>query len=117
MERGGAAVGIRTVDPFGDNVMSEVLPGDHWRDRHDKVKMALHSLCVWARLPVTVEVWGLFSHLISAEALTRMEKGRKRQAIVPDIILEMPIPTGRTSHQLRELKVFSCCQSWYPLGG
>ena len=116
-DRIGAAVGKRTVDMFGDNIMSEVLPGDHWRTRHDKVKMAIHSLCVWARLPVTVEVWGLFSHLIPAQALTRMEKGRKRQAIVPDFRIEMPSPTGGTSHQLAELKVISCCESWYPLGG
>ena len=46
-----------------------------------------------------------------------MEKGRKRQAIVPDFRLELPSPTGGTSNQLAELKVISCCQSWYPLGG
>ena len=66
------------MDIFGDNIMSEILPGDHWRIRHDKMKMAIHSLCVWSRLPVTVEVWGLFAHLIPAEALNRMERGRKR---------------------------------------
>ena len=115
--RVGARVGRRTVDIFGDSIMAEVLPGDHWRIRHDKVKMALHSLCIWARLPVTVEVWGLFNHLIPAEALTRMERGRKRQAIVPDFRLEMPTPTGGTSPQLAELKIVSCCETWYPAGG
>jgi len=30
-------------------------------------------MCSWARVPATVEVWGLFSHLIPAEALSRME--------------------------------------------
>ena len=110
-------VGKKTVDIFGDSIMSEILPGDHWRIRHDKVKMAIHSLCVWARLPVTVEVWGLFSHLIPAEALTRMERGRKRQAIVPDFRLEMPSPTGGSSPQLAELKIISCCETWYPAGG
>ena len=106
-------MGRRTVDKFGDSIMSEVLPGDHWRIRHDKVKMAIHSLRVWARLPVTVEVWGLFSHLIPVQALTRMEKGRRRQVIVPDFRLEMPNPTG---HQLAELKIISCCETWYPVG-
>ena len=115
-DRVGARVGRKTVDIFGDSIMSEILPGDHWRARHDKVKMSIHSLCVWARLPVTVEVWGLFSHLIPAEALTRMEKGRKRQAIVPDFRLEMPIPTGGTRPQLAELKMISCCETWYPAG-
>ena len=84
------------MDIYGDSVMSEILPGDHWRIRHDKVKMAIHSLCVLASLPVTVEVWGLFSHLIPADSLTRMERGRKRQAIVPDFKIEMPTPTGGT---------------------
>ena len=115
-ERVGAKVGRKTVDIFGDSIMSEVLPGDHWRTRHDKLKMAIHSLCVWARLPVTVEVWGLFGHLIPAQALTRMEKGRKRQAIVPDFRIEMPTPLGGTRPQLAELKVISCCETWYPAG-
>ena len=78
--------------------------------------MAIHSLCIWARVPVTVEVWGLFSHLIPAEALTRMERGRKRQALVPDFRLELPCPTGGTKTQLAELKVISCCKSWYTPG-
>ena len=116
-DRVGARVGRRTVDIYGDSVMSEILPGDHWRIRHDKVKMAIHSLCVWARLPVTVEVWGLFSHLIPAASLTRMERGRKRQAIVPDFRIEMPTPTGGSSPQLAELKMISCCETWYPAGG
>ena len=116
MDRVGARVGRKTVDIYGDSIVSEVLPGDHWRVRHDNVKMAIHSLCVWARLPVTVEVWGLFSHLIPAEALTRMEKGRKRQAIVPDFRLTMPSPTGGSFSQLAELKIISCCESWYPVG-
>ena len=115
-ERVGATVGKRTVDVFGDNIMSEVLPGDHWRQRHDKMKMKIHSLCIWARLPVTVEVWSLFAHLIPQEALNRMERGRKRQAIVPDFRIEMPSATGGTIAQLAELKMISCCESWYTPG-
>ena len=57
-DRIGARVGKKTVYIFGDSIMSEILPGDHWRIRHDKVKMAIHSLCFWARLLVTVEVLG-----------------------------------------------------------
>ena len=94
--RVGAKVGKRTVDPFGDNILAEALPGDHWRTRHDKMKMAINSLCTWARLPATCEVWGLFSHLISGEALSRFEAGRKRQVLVPDFCLEVPCSTGGT---------------------
>ena len=105
-------MGRRTVD----RVMSEILPGDHWRFRHDKMKMKIHSLCIWARPPVTVEVWSLFSHLIPQECLNRMERGRKRQAIVPDFRIEMPTGTRGTMAQLSELKMISCFKSWYPAG-
>ena len=115
-DRVGAPVGRSTVDPFGDRIMSEILPGDHWRTRHDRIKMAIYSLCIWARVPVTAEVWGLFSHLIPADALTRMERGRKRQALVPDFRLELPCPSEGTKTQLAELKVISCCKSWYSPG-
>ena len=104
----------KTVDLYGDSIMSTVLPGDHWRTRHDKLKISIQSLCTWARLPATAEVFGLFSHLIPAQALTRLERGRKRQALVPDFRLEMPCPTGGTKLQLAELKVLSCCSTWYP---
>ena len=101
----------------GDRVMSTVLPGDHWRIRHDKIKMAIGSLCSWARLPATTEVFGLFAHLIPAQALTRFERGRKRQALVPDFWLEMPTGTGVNRFQLAELKVMSCCETWYTPSG
>ena len=112
-DRVGAQVGRSVVDIYGDKVVSTILPGDHWRTRHDKIKLAIGSLCSWARLPVTTEVFGLFSHLIPAQALSRVERGRKRQALVPDFRLEMPCPTGGTRFQLAELKVISCCDSWY----
>lgn len=115
-DRVGSSVGRRTVDIFGDNIMSAALPGDHWRTRHDKLKMTLNSLCTWARLPATCEVWGLFSHLIPNEALSRIEGGRKRQGLVPDFRLEMPSTTGGTTFRLAELKVISCCETWYKPG-
>ena len=112
-DRVGSMVGKRSVDIFGDNIMSAALPGDHWRTRHDKLKMTLNSICTWARLPTTCEVWGLFSHLIPNKALSRIEGGRKRQGLVPDFRLEMPSGTGGTEYRLAELKVISCCDTWY----
>ena len=55
-DRVGEKVGKAVVDKYGDNVMSQHLPGDHWRTRHDKVKMKINSMCSWARVPATVEV-------------------------------------------------------------
>ena len=112
-DRVGVKVGKRTVDCFGDNILAEALPGDHWRTRHDRMKMAINSLCTWARLPATCEVWGLFSHLISGDALSRFEAGRKRQALVPDFRLEVPCSTGGTKYRLAELKMICCCDTWY----
>ena len=112
-DRIGAQVGRSVVDIYGDKVVSSTMPGDHWRSRHDKIKLSIGSLCSWARLPATTEVFGLFSHLIPAQALSRFERGRKRQAIVPDFRIEMPSHTGGTRFQLAELKVISCCESWY----
>ena len=82
-------VGKGVCDVFGDNVMAAQLPGDHWRTRHDNIKMCLNSFCSWARVPATVEVWGLFSHLIPSEALSRIESGRARQGLVPDFRLQL----------------------------
>ena len=115
-ERVGEKVGKSVVDVFGDNIMSAALPGDHWRTRHDTIKMALNSLCSWARLPATVEVWGLFSHLIPAEALSRFESGRARQGLVPDFRFQVPSDLGESQVALAELKVISCCKTWYAPG-
>ena len=112
-ERIGMKIGKSVVDAYGDSVMSSVLPGDHWRTRHDQIKMVISSLCTWARVPVTTEVFGLFSHLIPAQALTRFERGRKRQGLVPDFRLELPTLEGNTGLLLAELKLISCCKTWY----
>ena len=113
-DRVGEKVGKSVVDVFGDSIMSAHLPGDDWRTRHDKVKMAINSLCSWARLPTTVEVWGLFAHLIPQEALNKIESGRVRQGLVPDFRIKFP-PTstlGEDQVKLAELKLISC-NSWY----
>ena len=70
-------VGKSVVVKYDTAVMNEPIPGDHWRFRHDTVKMANSSLCFWARLEVTAEVWGLFFHLIPIEALSRVSKGER----------------------------------------
>ena len=112
-DRVGEKVGKSVVDKYGNAVMNEPLPGDHWRVRHDTVKMAINSLCSWARLPATAEVWGLFSHLIPSEALSRFESGRKRQGMVPDFRFKIPSEHGETQVKLAELKLISCCPTWY----
>ena len=62
------------------------------------------------------EVFGLFSNLIPQEGLNRLERGRQRQGMVPDFMLEVASPTGARSNRLAEVKVLNCCLSRYPFG-
>ena len=91
------------MDKFDDNVMTQVLPGDHWRTKHDKIKMKINSMCSWARVPTTVEVWGLFSHLIPARDMSKFESGRARQSLVPEFRFNLPTDLGDSQVKLAEL--------------
>ena len=115
-DRVGERVGRSVVDRFGDAVMAAMLPGDTWRIRHDTVKSEINRLLTWCSLPATCEVFGLFSHLIPQEGLSRIERGRKRQGLVPDFQLEVPCATGGKVTRLAELKVINCCQTRYSTG-
>ena len=115
-DRVGQKVGKAVVDIYGDNVMTQVLPGDSWRTKHDRIKMKINSLCSWARVPTTVEVWGLFSHLIPARDMSKFESGRARQALVPDFRFNLPSDLGDSQVKLAELKALNCCKTWYTPG-
>ena len=110
----GRRVGKMTVDLWGDAVTSQSLPGDGWRVKHDSIKLELKRLMRWCKLPNTCEVFNLFSHLIPQEGLTRLEWGRKRQALVPDFRLLVPSPTGGSFSRLAEVKFINCCETRYP---
>ena len=75
--------------------------------------MAISSLCSWVRLEGTAEVWGLFSHLIPSEALSRFESGSKRQGMDPDFRFKIPSEHGESQVKLAELKLLSWCPTWY----
>ena len=36
------------VDQYGDNVQATNIQGDHWRGRHDQIKLRLYRLCMWS---------------------------------------------------------------------
>ena len=61
-------------------------------------------------------VFGEFSHLIPQEGLSRMERGRKRQGLVPDFLLRFNHGDCVTS-VLADIKILSCCPTRYPVGG
>ena len=92
--------------------MAAPLPEDSWRTRHNTLKTAINSLCVWARIPAHCEVFGLFSYLIPAETLSKqeaLERGRKRQGLLPDFKLDLSNPVGGNYCSTRGVKSSGCC--------
>jgi hypothetical protein len=124
----GLKVGKETVDIWGDKVQSATLPGDLYRYKHDQVKMKLYSLANECRLPATCEVFGAFSSCIPQQGLSRIQRGRARQAILPDFKFELPHqlggnpaggnpgggnPAAGKVSTLAELKTVTFCQSYH----
>ena len=66
-------------------------------------------------MPFQCEVFNMFAHLIPQQGLSRMERGRKRQGLVPDFMLELEGERGQKRDELAELKVICCCPSRYTL--
>ena len=113
MERLGTAIrGRQVVDPFGESVQSTITIGDHYRKRHDSYKMRLFQMCLWAGLDAKVEIFNLFAASIPQEGLSRMERGRKVQSIVPDMRITIP-DEGNLVPRLHELKIISSSKTRY----
>ena len=97
------------LDAFGDNVMSvSNIPGDMFRERHDKVKTVINSFCMTSTIRAECEVYGIFKDLIPVQALEQeegLERGRGRQGLLPDFRLEVPSPAGELAQRLAELKL------------
>ena len=72
----------------------------------------LQRLCVWSGLDCEVEVFNLFAGSIPQEGLSRMERGRKIQSIVPDLRITIPIE-GNLVPSLHEIKIISSCKTRY----
>ena len=100
------------IDSNGDNVQATNIGGYHWRGRHDLIKLVIYRLCIWAGLPVEMEVFNLFSRLIPQQGLARIDMFRQRQAMVPDFRIVLPME-GQVRPVLHELKVISCSKSRY----
>ena len=113
MERLGQTVrGRQVVDLYGENVLCASLPGDHFRKRHDSYKMRIFQMSQWAGLDAEVEVFNLFSALIPQEGLSRIEKARKLQSIVPDLRITIPVE-GNPTPSLHEVKIISSSKTRY----
>ena len=78
------------VDRYGDNLQSTSLPGDHWRTRHNSFLHLIHRLCLWSGLPAQLEVYNLFTAHINQPGLSRAERARTLQGLVPDLRVTLP---------------------------
>ena len=55
-----------TVDGYGGGIIkSRYMCGDHWRKRHDKLKLFLYDIMLWAKMKCAVEVYDEFARFIS----------------------------------------------------
>ena len=117
------------IDKYGDNIQSTALPGDHWRQRHNMLVQFVHQSCMWAGVRCEMEVFNLFSGVVRQEGLSRMEKAKQRQSLVPDLRIDVPplgiaeveAPRGH-AHGMRgvveggvlhEVKIISCSKTRY----
>ena len=113
-DRVGQVVSGRVVvDTYGESILSATtIPGDHYRKRHDAVKMRLLQMCQWAGLDAEVEVFNLFAASLPQDGLNRLERGRKRQSIVPDMRITIPVE-GNLVPSLHEIKIISSSKTRY----
>ena len=102
------------VDLYGESVLCTITAGDHYRKRHDSYKMRLLQLCQWAGVDAEVEVFNLFAGSIPQEGLSRMERGRKVQSIVPDMRISIP-EEGNLAKRLHEIKIISSSKTRYTI--
>ena len=107
--------GGKKVDLYGDMVSSATLPGNGHKAKHDEMKNFLDSKMRWAGMHVRCEVFGLFSRDIPQEGLAMIERGRKRQGIVPDFLL--PASGGNEDATLADLKFVTGTVHHYPRHG
>ena len=112
---GDTVRGNAKVDLFGDSVRSDTgLTGDGFRKRHDLVKNFLQRQLNFSGIQAECEVFNLFAREIPQEGLSRIEKGRARQTMVPDFKIMIPTQEGRTEPKLYEMKVIFSCPTRYP---
>ena len=87
------------------------MRGDGFRLRDDAIKMKIKSLLQWAGVRAECEVFNEFAALIPQQGLNRMQRGQRRQGLVPDFKLE---GERGGEDKLCELKIMSASRSRYP---
>ena len=80
------------MDKFGDKILAAKMAGDGSRKTHNVIKGWIMRLHKWAGVRVECKVFGLFAEHIPQAGLIRLEKGRKRQGMVPDFRVDTSLP-------------------------
>lgn len=111
--------GLVKVCQYGDTVVNQTMRGDGWRTRHNAMLLRLRKLLRWAGIPVVCEVFNIFASCIPQDDLSRIERGRKRQGLVPDCKLPPEHGAGTGGERggqatLCKLKCMSASSSRYP---
>ena len=102
VDRLGEKVGGSRVDPHGERIILENLPGGHWIDRHNLMEQEVAALCSYAGVPAEREPFGLFGHLLPQQALNTLQQHQRSQVLRPDLRLDIPTTRVRT-HTVRVL--------------
>ena len=76
--------------------------------------MKLLQMCQWAGVDAEVEVFNLFAGSIPQQGLSRMERGRKVQSIVPDMRIAIQ-EEGNLVQRLHEIKLISSSKTRYTI--
>ena len=92
------------IDPYGDNVQANTLRGDHWRQRHTMLVQFIHRACMWAGVAAEMEVFNLFSGLVRQEGLSRLERAKQRQGLVPDLRIAVAPQAVADAEVARDLR-------------
>ena len=93
------------LDPYGDNIQATALQGDHWRTRHTWLVQFIHRACMWAGVSAEMEVFNLFSGHVRQEGLSRLEKAKQRQSLVPDLRIAVQPQAVADAEVRRDLRI------------
>ena len=110
----------RTVlDRYGSQLTTATLPGDGFRTQHDAIKWRLDEDLREMGVRARTEVYGLFAAVLPQNARTTIGQWplRKRQGLVPDFAIALPVEGQSQSDaadELFELKTLHYGHTTYP---
>ena len=107
------------LDAFGSRLTTAALPGDGFRRQHDAVKWRLDEDLREMGVRARTEVYGLFAAVLPQNARDAISQWplRKRQGLVPDFAIALPVVGQSPSDavdELFELKTLHYGTTTYP---